>query len=432
MAEWQFLGTPVADVDVQRNFSGSWMYGWDENGWVVHRNGYHLPRFTAVAVTQNSNSAGKTYNFSGEITNADREFTLSYTPGADWEGFNIIANGYTAPIDISKLDPVEDFENAEATIYIFNTGTYEQWEAHSGNNSRMLDDAIPGQYTVATPGDAKFGGSQKVIPAMQGFFVKTTSDNAKFRINYAEQVLGRQTDNTNSPMRAPKHAPRMSELPEKEDVEMITVFLESQAGGDLLKMYVNPAFEDGYENGFDARKQYGENGLPVIYSRAEDNMAIDFMPDIEGRQLGVNIGDNVEEGTLIITRSRAQGELYLHDMLTETVTLLPDQDTVFYTFGAVPGTDEQRFRFSRNSSINGNHGGQSTALGEHKDCITIKQTGEQIHVIAYGSHTMRLFDATGRLVNETPFTDSYSTDISALPHGVYTVQVGRTTKKIVL
>ena len=161
-------------------------------------------------------------------------------------------------------------------------------------------------------------------------------------------------------------------------------------------------------------------------------MAIDFMPDIEGRQLGVNIGDNVEEGTLIITRSRAQGELYLHDMLTETVTLLPDQDTVFYTFGAVPGMDEQRFRFSRNSSINGNHGGQSTGLGEHKDCITIKQTGEQIHVVAYGSHTMRLFDATGRLVNETPFTDSYSTDISALPHGVYTVQVGRTTKKIVL
>ena len=432
LAEWQFIGTPVDNVDVQNYFAGSWMYGWNENGWVARRNGYLLPRFTAVAVTQSSKTTGKTYNFYGDVTNEDRDFDLTYTPGAAWEGFNIIANSYTAPIDISKFEPSTDFENLDATIYIFNTGdSATHWTAHQGQYSIDQDEVVKGQYTASTPGSALYSTEQRVIPPMQGFFVKATGNNAKLHLNYERLVMERDHNSRpNKPLRSPAYAPMMSQLPEAEDVDMLKVFITDEAGGDCMQYFANQAFEDGYENGFDARKQYGENGLPSVYAITPDgDMSLNFVPDIEGKYLGVCTGES-DNARLTIVRQNPQGELYLQDLLTRNVVAL-DQDTVNYDFTAEAGAyDETRFRFSRHYSIEGN-GGQTTALDNTADGVTIKQHEGKMHITAAGQHIARLFDAAGKLIAETSFNGSHIVEIEQLPHGVYTLRVDNTTKRFV-
>ncbi|MBQ9439843.1 MAG: T9SS type A sorting domain-containing protein [Paludibacteraceae bacterium] len=429
LAEWQFIGAPVDNVDAQTYFSGSWMYGWDENGWIVRRNGYKLPLFTGVAVTQSGHNDGKTYNFYGELTNEDRTFDLSYTPGAAWEGFNLIANSYAAPIDISRFEPATDFENVEPTIYIFNTGdSATHWVQHQGNYSIDENEIVKGQYTASTPGSAKYINEQRVIPAMQGFFVRTTGNNAKLHLNYERLVMQRDASTRpNKPARIPARTQLASQMPDEADVEVITVAVTGSAGGDRMHFVAHNDFNDGFENGMDAHKNYGESGLPSVYAVTTDgDMSISFVPEMHNKYLGVCIG-NSGEATLTIVRTNPQETLYLHDLLNKTVTPL-EQDTVRYQFAAGDGYDETRFRFSRYSTIDG---GQTTALQDNAGGVTMKQQENLLHITAAGKHTAMLFDATGKLMSATVFNDHHIFNTDALQHGVYTLRVDTTTKRFV-
>ena len=429
LAEWQFIGAPVDNVDAQTYFSGSWMYGWDENGWIVRRNGYKLPLFTGVAVTQSGNNDGKTYNFYGELTNEDRTFDLSYTQGAAWEGFNLIANSYAAPIDISRFEPATDFENVEPTIYIFNTGdSATHWVQHQGNYSIDENEIVKGQYTASTPGSAKYINEQRVIPAMQGFFVRTTGNNAKLHLNYERLVMQRDASTRpNKPARIPARTQLASQMPDEADVEVITVAVTGSAGGDRMHFVAHNDFNDGFENGMDAHKNYGESGLPSVYAVTTDgDMSISFVPEMHNKYLGVCIG-NSGEATLTIVRTNPQETLYLHDLLNKTVTPL-EQDTVRYQFAAGDGYDETRFRFSRYSTIDG---GQTTALQDNAGGVTMKQQENLLHITAAGKHTAMLFDATGKLMSAMVFNDHHIFNTDALQHGVYTLRVDTTTKRFV-
>ena len=434
LAEWQFLGTPVNNVDVQRNFAGSWLYGWNEDGWVAHQNGYILPNFTAVAVTQNKNQAGKTYTFAGKLTNSNKTFPLSNTPGAEWQGFNIIANSYTAPIDVSAFvtEIDEHFQNAEATFYIFNTGSYQHWEQQTGNISSSLDAIVKGQYTVSTPAQAKYGNYQKVIPPMQGFFIQSNATGL-FSIDYNKHVLKRDAQEAgNMPMRAPRrYADSSNNLPDKQDVDNITITIQSDAGGDMTQLFVNEAFNENFENGFDARKMFGETGLPMLYTiTPSEAMAINFINDINDQRLGVNIGQDAQQATITIARSNAQQNIYLHDLLLGIVTPI-NADTTTYTFNAEQGTDETRFIISRRSSIYGNDNEQTTDISDNTAKAKIVLAATQLIVNTDSKQTLRLFDAAGKLIINQDINGSATIDISHLPHGIYTATLGNMKRKIV-
>ena len=94
--------------------------------------------------------------------NSDLSRTFTYTPGSNYPGLHIMANPYTAAMDITKLI----FTKMEETVYLYNTGSTGEWsifDGTSGNN--------PGQY-IAVPkspaGQLEIPGQ---IPSMQGFMV---------------------------------------------------------------------------------------------------------------------------------------------------------------------------------------------------------------------------------------------------------------------
>lgn len=114
---------------------------------------------------------------------------------------------WTAPIKIQEMQD-EDFKNTERTIYIYHTGTYKNWQnngtpvdAHSGAAA-----TLPGQYAAIPIHSSPYlAGADSVIPAMQGFFVKTTpGEDATLKLVYNRVVYDSKYFKTSTqPMRAP-------------------------------------------------------------------------------------------------------------------------------------------------------------------------------------------------------------------------------------
>lgn len=199
----------------------------------------------------------------------------------------------------------------------------------------------------------------------------------------------------------------------------------------MTQLFVNEAFNENYENGFDARKMFGETGLPMLYTiTPSEAMAINFINDINDQRLGVNIGQDAQQATITIARSNAQQNIYLHDLLLGIVTPI-NADTTTYTFNAEQGTDETRFIISRRSSIYGNDNGQTTDISDNTAKAKIVLAATQLIVNTDSKQTLRLFDAAGKLIINQDINGSATIDISHLPHGIYTATLGNMKRKIV-
>lgn len=338
---WQYIGIPIqAKQTAIQMYYAAWMCRWANGStdglgglwkWVANED--ILQPFEGYCITQ---EAKKEYTLTGAL-NKPTTRTLSLD-NKDTDGYAFVANSWTAPIKISQMQD-DDFTNAEKSIYIYHTGTYEEWEAKKDkiiNTKTSNDDVISGQYAVIPINASPYIGVDSVIPAMQGFFVKTTDVGAKLKLVYNRVVYDSKYFKTSTqPMRAPSRTMELSDAPE---VMVLTVVGDS-LGADRVHILSRGDFSQSYEDGWDGRKVEGDAIAPKL-SVVKDcgEMAVAAIETPEGQYLSFRAG---EDSIYTFTFDYEGETIYLYDRLADEAAEIRTGNT--YTFRATNKTAAERF-----------------------------------------------------------------------------------------
>ena len=342
---WQYMGIPFQSGQTAiQMYYAAWMCRWakgstDDIGglWQWVENEDVLLPFEGYCITQKDK---KTYQFAGKL-NPPITTTVELD-NRDDDGYAFVANSWTAPIKIDKMEDA-DFINAEKSIYIYHTGTYAQWDIYKGTviNTKESSSFInPGQYAVIPIHSAPYIGVDFVIPSMQGFFVRVLdkSKEANIKLVYNRTVYDATYFKTSTqPMRAPRRLPT-------EEPEVMQLIVSGENYGDRVYLLARNDFSEEFEDGWDGRKIDGDEAAPKLaVVKEEGEMAVAAVGELEGRELSFRAGSETEYTFCF----NYEGEtIYLYDRLADQAVEIKTGNT--YSFTAENKTPAKRFIITKN------------------------------------------------------------------------------------
>jgi hypothetical protein len=285
---WQYFGIPLSSVIASPTFDGSFVRKNDEwstntlGKWTSLTNSDVLTSFRGYEITQD---APTTIVFQGTLVNDNKSIDLAYTSTAYDPGQNMLANPYTAAIDIRKLTfgSTTAVENA---VYLYNTGSFGQWSNNNGETTYDTGASLPGQYIAIPQSAAGTGSIPYDIPSMSSFMVKAINGPvpAGITINYSSVI----TKNVN-PQRAPQN--KVS-----TDKVYMEISLKGERYGDRMWLINEPGTTRGFDNGWDGYKLNGAVGTPKLFAMEESgNYQISTSSDLSNTCLGFQAGVDLED-----------------------------------------------------------------------------------------------------------------------------------------
>lgn len=330
--KWQFFGIPVKTTTASPTFNGSYVRIYDEtklkpvSQWASLANGSLLEAFKAYEITQ---VYPKTLSFKGELVNESKTIQLTYTEGGNYPGQNLLANPYTAALSIADI---QFGEATEATIYLYNTGSYSDWTL-GGSGAAGTS---PGQYVAIPQNIAALSTPPDIIreiPSMQAFLLKKLQqdsndlDSFYVKLNYATMT----GDNTT--------AQRVKKDKAEEPNPFTSIEVKGARYADKMWLFTVEGCTRGFDNGWDGPKMWGATAAPQIYAIEEDgNYQINSVDDIDESYLGFRPGED-SEYSMTFTHEHLSGKskqgIYLVDLLTGEITDISASESVVH-FNAEP------------------------------------------------------------------------------------------------
>ncbi len=400
----QFIGTPMLDAKGS-DYYGSWLYRWDatapEEGpeagkgdW-VYASGALAP-FQGYTLLFDNHE--ETYLWlRGTLVYSDSKvFNLAYD--ARHENLagteTMLANSYLAPIDVTTMTTTDfaggDEDKMEATIYVFNSGTPNNWSDNEKEGKGNIGE-LPGQFLCMSINSAVYTGGITEISSMQAFSVYAKSTGATFNLDYERMVYNPLKNRVTgiAPMRAPSNKAAAND----NAPDVMKIMVECEHGADKLFMLTREDFNAGFDNGWDARKMFGESFAPQLYAFTPDgNMSVNCVPDEEGAVLGFRKGSADNVYTISFTYN-GEKMLYLNDTKEQLSTLI--NDDAEYTFVSETGDTEARFIISETPY-------NAPAVTTGFDGINAEQKAK-VHKVLINDHIYiirggRMYDATGKML----------------------------------
>lgn len=343
---WQYFGIPVDTITANPTFYGAYVRERNEAGndtlthWqsltneskVVPFRGYELcyesPRliaFKGKLVNRNFNSGPLSKTTSG---------------GVLYAGQYIFANPYTAAIDILQLGLGSDMEQK---IYLYNTGTFEQWNAVKV--SGQIGNA-PGQYTAVPKGLAGTNLIPRQLPSMGSMLVRVAdpTPNAYVSINYNSVAMG----NTDM-QRVPSEQMRYNGMSTRFDIE-------GKTSTDRMWLVPDEKFTRSYDDGYDGEKIPGSALDPQIYAIEEDgNYQVGAIDDLNNTTLAFQAGQDTEY-KLTVVHENAEGKyskIYLVDIVANVVADITESGTEYLFVATSTAKPINRFKVITDYSVDG-------------------------------------------------------------------------------
>jgi molybdopterin-binding protein len=337
-------------------------------------------------------------------------------------GDNLFVNSYLAPIDLTKFTDDDFSGNFEKTFYLFNSGSWDDWQNNGGNvNNGFTSGDARGQYFAITPLSVKLLDNnieQTVIPSMQGVYVIANENGASINLDYSKHVYKAEAANMNHHMRAPK-------IEDKNFMRVRMQVGSQNSGADRMYVIQYEGGTQGFDNGYDARNILVD-GLANIYTNEQDGeMEISVSNQIDETYIGFSAGKD-SEYTLRFTS--VVGELYLKDLETETVMAVLDGEE--YIFNATPNTkNDRRFLLLDHKP---EQGGVSTDV-ENISSTKAWIVDNVVYVTNAPINTeLVVYTMSGVVVTSFVTTTAYATiDLANMPVGVYMLRVNDEVYKFV-
>ena len=421
--KWQYFGSPLAKIPANPTFYGSYIRKWVESGttisnhWVSLLNTDSVTAFKGYEITQ---VYPKFLYFEGQLVNNDyNSGQLPYTSSALYPGQNVLANPYTAAIDIRTLDFGSQME---WTVYMYNTGSYNDWNTSGGG---VTPGNSPGQYTAVPIFTAGSAGLPVQIPSMQAFLVKAMSNsvNATLNIPYSSSVM-KNTDLQRSKRRYAKSGTT-------SDKSFITIDVTGSRFSDRMWIFSEPTCTHYFDNGWDGVKAFGSALYPQIFAvEADGNYQTNSVDDINNTEIGFNAG---EDSTYVLTfthdnMSSQYPSIYLLDLQNDS-TIDISQSGTEYSFIAHQTTNPvTRFKIVTSTGI-------TTGKGLIKSgTLNVFSSGHTIfvHNLSDSAGNLKLYDISGQVLQELPFNaDGITTLPVNLASGLYVAKCSVNNKELV-
>jgi len=294
----------------ETNTAVDWMEGWAEytgQMQVMQGYSYYMDRITTVF-------------FSGEFNTGTKSIPITYTDGLAepiHEGWNFVGNPYPAPIDWDAAGWTKN--NIDNTIYFWNGTNYSYYQGAGGN-----------------PVGTGVNDGTNIIPAMQGFMVKSTG---------AGSLGVPESARTTSSQAFYKKKNLKSSI----DVIRINVSVDGKT--DETAICFNQNSTVGFDSQYDAYKLFPNDwyGMPQIYSVLDTvvNAAINTLPGYSD-EMTIPIGFQTPETSGVYTINIPEfaiedlTEVYFEDIYEEETFDLSTGLT--YSFTSDKGEFDDRFR----------------------------------------------------------------------------------------
>ena len=338
-----YVGAPVSGMTLGSAFSGAEIWYYDES------NPYWWSRCDD---SEASNANFLTYCIShwepqkftlrGTLApTGTQNFTLSVHSGGV-EGDNMIANSWTAPIDIAQFE-TSDFDGAEATLYMYRTGHDEvRGTGEEGEGAgKWMSVSVDAAKSYVWPAQLR------MIPSMQAFCIEVDGTHT-LTMDYDRLVRANaytyENGEEHAAILAPKRKQAKSGKVDPRDVEGLRLVVSGETTGYDVYLFAHPGFSEAFDNGWDARHmEGGELSNPLLCVPSElGNLDIAAIPELAGRELKF-VPSSEREYTFSMTYE-GDNELYLNDIKLEESTRIQTGNT--YDFVWENGDGHNRFMIS--------------------------------------------------------------------------------------
>ncbi len=407
---WQYRGVPVINGTLEGDGT-TLVYQWSEPA------GAEEDAETWYEIGDKSMSCWYGYAVSkvggdsickvqGQLVNTNKQYLLDYSDESHPnKGYNLITNSYSAPMLTNKMS-TSDFSGAPATVYLYNTGTYDEWR-QSGNNGSLTSGSAPGQFTSYSINSTSYE-----IPSGESFFVLANAPNGYFDMNYGM---------TNASPSGAFKAPRKI-----EHFNGLGIIVEGKESGDKVVLLESENCSSEFDNGYDGIKLTGAKGTPQLYAANDfGHTSLNVDRTFMGQEIGFAAGSNGEKYTISFLTDELEGysKLYLYDKNTGVYTNILEGET--YTFTGKVSGEERRF------IILGERENGEILTGSDK---RIEIIGDRAFVCGFdgGEESVTISDMSGRIVWQSSSAAGPWFDIpEGLASGVYVISVGDCQTKFI-
>lgn len=429
--DYNYWGSPVSGQNI-RSFSpgtlASRFYTYNETDdyfyWIdPYANTFEKGKGYAIRASNTAAATPETFvgQFVGAPHNGLVSIPLAYTD-AD-HGYNLIANPYPSNIDFSQFYSMNSDKVNHLAYFWTNVNPNPAMQGSNYPNGGYLNNyAIfngSGGVPAMTTGTQDMPTPTNFIKVGQGFIIKakasgTATMNNSVRVEDDFAIFFN----------------RMAQ-PKEEDTERFWLDLTTplQVTNRILIAYKRDA-TDGFELDYDAPHY-------LISSDCFYSVLNDQKLAIQGRKYPLQENDEIPlgasfyaDGNYTISLSKKEGiflkkAVYLIDELEQKMTNLQEES---YTFSAKKGLDDARFKIVYHPDY------RILATDDSRDKNIVVYAKEQFFVAEAPSSikSIKIVDASGKLIMVyQPYKNHFEADATALPLGMYYVEVETAHEKTV-
>lgn len=429
---WQYFGIPVEESE----FPASEVAGNETiNQWVEPFNGNkwqpapytpdtNLKAFKGYQITNDAEQQPEAvYGFNGTLNVGNVSVGLTQTANVNYTGVNLVGNSYTAAIPING-DAISFPTGVEQTVYLFNTGTRDQWRKLNGSAINQ-ENYRSGQY-LAVP--VNVGGQNHFpdrIPSMHSFMVRVESGTGgNLEIDYSKlvkntavklgdnstEIVTRSATETTGTYSSSSSSSSASSIP------LLVMDVIGEESADRVWIFAKEGTTHGFDNGWDGRKMT-EGGIAQLYVTGSDNskLQVATVPTFESIMLGFEADvDGKYTIEFALSDHWTTEELYLRDLATGTSERVANGGS--YTFQAKKGDSGTRFSLS----ASGTPGEDESAK------IVVQATDEGKIAISNNSNrncTISISNTAGKLLQSLEVKAGDGDEVESLPKGSYVVRI---------
>ncbi|WP_108823579.1 T9SS type A sorting domain-containing protein [Dysgonomonas sp. Marseille-P4361] len=414
--QWQYFGIPVASAEFpyipNEHSLLETIHKWDEptngNKWITPTG--DLEAFVGYEINNKSTTQPEhIYEFKGKLNVGDAEVYLTKTSGVNYEGMNLIANSFTAAIPISA-DAIK-YDHWKKTVYLFNTGTRDQWRKLNGGVSSGI---AAGQYQ-AVPFDL---AGQAEIPdrilSMHTFMLDVETPG-NITLKYDQLLKNELNASTVKPWKSAELRSSTIQLPH------IVMDVISNGSADRVWLFEKADATTEFDNGWDGYKmKEGDLIQTYVLGSDQSDYQIATVPEIIGTTIGVSSGLNENYSiNFSVTPDVESRNLFLRDLFTGRNYSI--KNNAEYVINGTNNSNNNRFKIVASSSSLIDEDIMSSPINIYvmnNIIIVDNQSEEDCSVMVY--------DLMGRLVANKQAPKSQITEFTNINQnktGVYIVKV---------